>query len=171
MKALREFIAELDLPRRARACYQCGACVAGCPVGRWRPELNPRRIVEMIARDELEELMGEASVWLCASCFCCLDRCPQKIEVTELIGALKAASARSGMAPEAEVKKARSILRDGWVSGVAGRIVKQRVALHLPELPESSLTAELEEMMSTVEMPDVLGCGEAAGKREEKIGD
>jgi len=172
METLRQCIAELDLPRRARACYQCGACTAGCPVGRWRPELNPRRIVEMIARDELEELIRDGTIWLCTSCFSCLDRCPQAIEVTELIRGLKAAAARVGSVPDAEIKKAKAILRDGWASAAIARTVKQRAALSLPELTEDRrLMAELEKLSSTLEMPGVLGPCEAPGKKEERQAD
>jgi heterodisulfide reductase subunit C len=162
MKTLREFIAELDLPRRARACYQCGACTAGCPVGRWRPGLNPRRIVERIARGEAEELIRDSAIWLCTSCYCCLDRCPQAIEVTELIVQLKAAAARIGHVPEAEVKKGKSIFRDGWCSAPVARIVKQRLALNLPELSDDSCRGELEALLSALGMPG------ASGPEEQK---
>ena len=171
MKTLRQFIAEADLARRARACYQCGACTAGCPVGRLHPELNPRRIVEMMARGELEELVSDGTIWLCTSCFSCLDRCPQAIEVTELIRGLKTAAAGIGTVPEAEIKKAKAILRDGWASAPLARTVKQRAALNLPELSDDCLVSEIERLLSTLEIPGVLGLCEHSENTEEKAAD
>ena len=105
MKTLREFIAGHDVRRRAQACYQCGVCVGGCPVGRWGGDFNPRRIMEMIVRDELDQLVGGEGIWLCTVCFTCLDRCPQKIQVTRLITRLKNVAARLGNIPEGEMEK------------------------------------------------------------------
>jgi heterodisulfide reductase subunit C len=171
MKTLREFIAEHDVRRRAQACYQCGACVGGCPVGRLRGDFNPRRIMEMIVRDELEELVGSEVIWLCTACFTCLDRCPQKIEVTELITQLKNASARLGNVPEGEMKKARIIAKDGWSGVPVSRTLKQRAALHLPELDQDGDMVELKKLMKIVNHEGVLHQKRASSEKEKKVTD
>lgn len=168
MKTLREFIADHDVRRKAQACYQCGVCVGGCPVGRWRVDFNPRRIVEMIVRDEVEELVESEVIWLCTTCFTCLDRCPQKIEVTELITQLKNAAARLGNVPEGEMKKARVIIKEGWSGVPVGRTLKQRAALDLPELHEDGEPAELKRLMTIVNREGILHQGGHSSKKEKK---
>ena len=171
MKTLREFIEKRDIRRRARACYQCGSCVGGCPVGRWREDFNPRRIVEMIVRDELEELVKGEIIWLCLACFTCLDRCPQKIEVTELITQLKNAAARLGNVPEGEMKKARVIAEEGRSGSPVGRTLKQRAALNLPELGKDGEMSELKELMKILNRAGILHHEQASPEKGKKAKD
>ncbi|MEJ2717312.1 MAG: 4Fe-4S dicluster domain-containing protein [Deltaproteobacteria bacterium] len=171
MKTLREFIVDHDVRRRAQACYQCGVCVGGCPVGRWREDFNPRRIVEMIVRDELEELVGSEAIWLCSACFTCLDRCPQKIEVTELITHVKNVAARLGNVPEGELKKARIIVKEGWAGLPVGRTLKQRAALHLPELDQDEELADLKELMKAMKQEGVLHRERSSPEKEKNVRD
>ncbi len=171
MKALREFIKERNIRRRARACYQCGSCVGGCPVGRWREDFNPRRIVEMIVRDELEELVRSDIIWLCTACFTCLDRCPQKIEVTELITQLKNAAARIGNVPEGERKKARFIAEEGRSGKPVGKILKQRAALELPDLGQDTEMTELKELMNILYREKTLHQECSSSDEEEQVKD
>jgi len=133
MKMLEEILQEYDLPNRARACYQCGACAGGCPVGRFRWDFNPRRFMEMIIRGQLEALVQQESLWLCSHCLNCLEHCPQQIEVSEVITHVKNAAARLGDAPENDVKRANLIMSQGWSEEPIKRILKKRQGLGLPE--------------------------------------
>ncbi|MBI4773804.1 MAG: 4Fe-4S dicluster domain-containing protein [Deltaproteobacteria bacterium] len=141
MENLIEELKAFDLPVRARACYQCGACTGGCPVGRFRWDFNPRRFIEMIVRGRLEELVKNPGLWLCSHCLTCLERCPQQIEVSEIIMHVKNASARRGYAPENDVKMADQIMTRGWSEEPIKRMLKKRSNLGLPE-PAPGIGAE-----------------------------
>jgi len=143
---LKELLKAFDLPARARACYQCGACAGGCPVGRYRWDFNPRRFIETIVRGRLEELVGNPAIWLCSHCLTCLERCPQQIEVSEIIMHVKNASARRGLAPENDVKMADRIMTHGWSEEPIKRILKKRSQLGLPEPAPGISVDELEAL-------------------------
>jgi heterodisulfide reductase subunit C len=151
MEVLKQFLKEQDLPQRARACYQCGVCAGGCPVGRWRSDFNPRLFVLNILRDDITEILDHHSIWLCTSCLTCLERCPQKIEVSEIVVQLKNAAARNGNAAESEVKKHREIMKTGWLQNPTKRILRVRQELGLPELPEGIGSSELNHMASRLD--------------------
>jgi heterodisulfide reductase subunit C len=154
MENLKQFLKEQDFPQRALACYQCGVCAGGCPVGRWRSDFNPRQFVLKILREEVNEVLEDYRIWLCASCLTCLERCPQKIEVSEIVLQLKNAAARIGNLPETEVKKNHEMIKDGWVQNPAKNILRVRQELGLPELPEGIEPSELKHMASCLGWPE-----------------
>jgi heterodisulfide reductase subunit C len=143
---LEEILLEYDLPNRARACYQCGVCAGGCPVGRFRWDFNPRRFMEMIIRGQLAALIRQESLWLCAHCLNCLEHCPQQIEVSEVITHVKNGAARLGGAPEGDVKRANLIMRRGWSEEPINRILKKRQSLGLPGVAVGIDPVELEAL-------------------------
>jgi len=144
---LKEHLKAFDLPNRAMACYQCGACTGGCPVGRFRWDFNPRRFIEMIVRGELEELVNIPDIWLCSHCLTCLERCPQQIEVSEVIMHVKNAAAKMGRAPDNDVKMADRIMTQGWSDEPIKRMLKKRAGLGLPE-PAPGIDAETLETLA-----------------------
>jgi heterodisulfide reductase subunit C len=156
MKRLKRFLSEQDLPRRVRVCYQCGVCAGGCPVGEWHWEFNPRRFIEMILGDELDDLVKDQKIWLCAACHTCLERCPQKIEVSEIILQLKNAAARMGNIPEDEIKVGQAVMKTGWAQTPAKRILRIRQELGLPEMPQGIRSSELLDLIDCLGLPDKL---------------
>jgi heterodisulfide reductase subunit C2 len=143
MERLERFLNEKDILRRAQACYQCGTCAAGCPVTRWRGTFNPRVLIERLLRKETGELLKDEGIWLCAACLTCLERCPQSIEVSEILVQLKNAAARMGNIPESELRKDREIIRCGWVQLPGSRITRMREELGLPEIPPGVAAIEM----------------------------
>ena len=146
MEILKQFLMEQDLPRRAQACYQCGACAGGCPIGKWRWDFNPRQVIVKILRNEVSDIIQDNKIWLCVTCLTCLERCPQKIEVSEIMVQLKNAAARIGNIPENEIKKSRQIMKNGWIQDPGKRIFRIRQELGLPEIPKGIESSELQDM-------------------------
>lgn len=159
---------EQDLPRRARACYQCGACAGGCPVGKWRWDYNPRQFIVKILRNEVSDIVQDNKIWLCVVCLTCLERCPQKIEVSEIVVQLKNAAARIGNIPESEIKKNREIMKNGWVQDPGKRILRIRQELGLSELPKGITSSELQDMTSRLGWQEKM---EKLNKRGAQISD
>jgi len=170
VEVLKKFLEEHDLPRRAQACYQCGSCAGGCPVGRWRWDFNPRRFIEMILRRRLEEIVKERTIWLCAYCLTCLEHCPQKIEVSEIMVQLKNAAARMGHAPESEAKKGGLIMGQGWTDVPAKRALKKREEMGLPNPAPGIDPDELAALGRILDWPAKTARFQSGGPADKEAG-
>ncbi len=81
-------------------CYHCHKCTAGCPVVA-DMEYGPDRVLHMIQLGEKKQLLESHDIWLCASCETCGTRCPNEIEISRVMDALRQ-MALSEAAPIAE---------------------------------------------------------------------
>jgi heterodisulfide reductase subunit C len=71
-----------------RTCIQCGTCSGTCPVSGYMDH-TPRQIIAMINLGMKNQVLMSNTFWYCASCYHCTVRCPQDINITELMYALK----------------------------------------------------------------------------------
>lgn len=65
-------------------CYQCGKCSAGCPMA-GAMDIQPRQVVRLLQLGMADEVLKSRTIWLCASCHMCQDRCPNSIDLPALI--------------------------------------------------------------------------------------
>ncbi len=77
------------------ACYQCQKCTNGCPVT-FAMDYGPHQIIRMVQLGLAEEISRTNTPWVCASCETCITRCPQQIEIPELMDYLKQWILRQG---------------------------------------------------------------------------
>ena len=68
-------------------CYQCGTCSAGCPFID-EMDLSPDEVIRYVILDK-KEVLNSKTIWLCASCFTCAERCPRDINITNIMEALR----------------------------------------------------------------------------------
>ena len=68
-------------------CYQCGTCSAGCPFIE-DMDLSPDEVIRYVILDK-QEVLNSKTIWLCASCFTCAERCPRDINITKIMEALR----------------------------------------------------------------------------------
>jgi heterodisulfide reductase subunit C len=68
-------------------CYQCGTCSAGCPFID-EMDLSPDEVIRYVILDR-KEVLNSKTIWLCASCFTCAERCPRDINITKIMEALR----------------------------------------------------------------------------------
>lgn len=80
------------------ACYQCGRCSSGCPVGDFF-DVNVMEAVRLAAYGQEEKLLHSRTIWLCAACETCATRCPNEIEIAGLMDVLRELALRRGIAP------------------------------------------------------------------------
>ncbi len=73
---------------RLHMCIQCGTCGGSCPSGA-DMEHTPRQIFAMINAGMRDEVLRSNTPWYCVSCYYCTVRCPQEINVTDLMYTLK----------------------------------------------------------------------------------
>jgi len=89
------------LARGPDMCLQCGRCTSGCTAFRLL-ELKPHEIVCSAKMGFVEELVSSKSIWDCALCLKCAERCPQEVSPYELILSLRNEAISKGLEiPEA----------------------------------------------------------------------
>jgi heterodisulfide reductase subunit C len=82
-------------------CFQCGVCSGSCPTAD-RMEFGPRRLLQMMRLGLTEKVLSSPDVWFCVSCYSCTARCPQGIEVADVMSALRNISIAYGLAKDKE---------------------------------------------------------------------
>ena len=75
-----------------------------------------------------EEVLKSPEIWLCVMCYRCYARCPQQVNFTDIMRALRHLSVKGGFAPEAMLakedefdRKAHMVRRDLVKLAVAGK--------------------------------------------------
>ena len=76
-----------------RKCMKCGKCSASCPAYD-EMEYHPHQFVDMVENGRIDELMASRGIYMCLSCFACIDRCPRGVEPAKLIEAVRHAVIR-----------------------------------------------------------------------------
>jgi heterodisulfide reductase subunit C len=70
------------------ACYQCGNCTAGCPVG-FAMDAGPQQLIRWVLLGMEDEALSATSFWRCAACQQCTSRCPKGIDIARVMEALR----------------------------------------------------------------------------------
>ena len=91
-ETLREIVIE-TAGVNPRKCMKCGKCSATCPAYD-EMEYHPHQFVSMVEAGKIEELMNSKSIWMCLSCFACVERCPRGVEPASFIEAARLALIR-----------------------------------------------------------------------------
>ena len=68
-------------------CYQCGTCSAGCPFIE-DMDLAPDDVIRYVILDK-KEVLDAKTIWICASCYTCAERCPRDLNITKIMEALR----------------------------------------------------------------------------------
>ena len=119
-------------------CYQCGSCTGGCPVGKIIDSYNPRQIIHMTLMGLKDEVLSSDSIWLCASCYTCQERCPQGVEIADLMFALRNMAAEEGHVPRAMIDQASLLLDNGRIVPFTSLVERSRQKLGLSKIPNAS---------------------------------
>ena len=76
-----------------RKCMKCGKCSGTCPAYD-EMDYHPHQFVDMVENGRIEELAGSKSIWMCLTCFACVERCPRQVEPAKLVEAVRLAVIR-----------------------------------------------------------------------------
>ena len=76
-----------------RKCMRCGKCTASCPAFD-EMDYHPHQFVSMVENGRIDELLRSRGIYLCLSCFACVERCPRSVEPARLIEAVRVAVIR-----------------------------------------------------------------------------
>ena len=119
-------------------CFQCGTCTSDCPIARFSDTYRPRQIIRMTQLGLRERVLHSDTLWLCAACFTCSDRCPQDVEVASVIRVLRNLAAQEGCMPQVFKDQCASILESGYAYKIPELRLKKREIMGLPPLPKSN---------------------------------
>lgn len=103
-----------------RKCMKCGKCTASCPAYD-EMEYHPHQFVDMVENGRIDELMNSRGIYMCLSCFACVERCPRSVEPAKLIEAVRNAVVR---------KQGGDHLKPEQIPGLLD-----------PELPQQAITS------------------------------
>ena len=120
-------------------CFQCGTCTSDCPVARFSDTYRPRTLIRMAQLGLRERVLSSNTLWLCAACFTCTDRCPQGVEVASVIRVLRNLAAEKGFVPQIFRDQTESILNSGYAYKIPELRIKKRETQELPQLPKSNI--------------------------------
>jgi heterodisulfide reductase subunit C len=119
-------------------CFQCGTCTSDCPVARFSDTYRPRQIIRMAQLGLKNRVLNSDTLWLCAACFTCTDRCPQDVEVASVIRVLRNLAAERGCVPTVFKEQASSILESGYAYKIPELRLRKREPQGLPPLPKGN---------------------------------
>jgi len=119
-------------------CFQCGTCTSDCPIARFSDTYRPRQIIRMAQLGLKDRVLDSDTLWLCAACFTCTDRCPQDVEVASVIRVLRNLAAEEGHIPQVFKEECASILESGYAYRIPELRMKKRDSLGLPPLPKGN---------------------------------
>jgi len=119
-------------------CFQCGTCTSDCPVARFSDTYRPRQIIRMAQLGLKDRVLDSDTLWLCAACFTCTDRCPQDVEVASVIRVLRNLAAEEGHIPQVFKDQCASILESGYAYKIPELKLKKRESSGLPPLPKGN---------------------------------
>jgi len=77
-------------------CFACGLCTASCPVSDIEQRFNPRRIIRMVLLGMRKEVLSSDLIWFCIQCYSCQAHCPQGVDFSDIMKALRDMAAREG---------------------------------------------------------------------------
>ena len=91
----REFV-QLESRQNLSRCYACAKCTAGCPVA-LEMEYGPHRLLQMVRFGLKQQVLASRDIWLCAGCETCGTRCPNDIDVAQMMDVLRQMSLAEGV--------------------------------------------------------------------------
>lgn len=80
-------------------CYQCAKCSSGCPVVE-EMDMYPHIVIHLASLGLEERVLNTETLWICASCYACAVKCPNDIEIPNIMIQLKQIALEKGLKPK-----------------------------------------------------------------------
>jgi heterodisulfide reductase subunit C len=131
-------LAKIHGSEKILKCFQCGTCTSDCPVARYSDSYRPRTLIHMAQLGLKDRVLNSDTLWLCAACFTCTDRCPQDVEVANVIRVFRNLAAEKGCYPQVFKDQAASLMETGYAYKIPELRIKKRESQGLPPLPKGN---------------------------------
>lgn len=119
-------------------CFECGTCTSDCPVARYSDSYRPRTLIHMAKLGLKDRVLKNDTLWLCAACFTCTDRCPQGVEVANVIRVFRNLAVENGCIPDVFKEQTANLLDSGYAYKIPELRLKKREQTGLPPLPKGN---------------------------------
>lgn len=120
-------------------CFQCGTCTSSCPIAHISDSYRPNQIIRLAQFGLKDKVLSSKTIWLCAACFTCVDRCPQGVEMESVLRTLKNLAVKEGHIPKVFKDLGSAVLETGFAYRVPELRLKSRKDLGLPTLPKAKI--------------------------------
>ena len=107
--AFKHDIAQRPGGENIKLCFACGTCTAGCPAFHADHEYNPRKIIRMILLGMREEVLKSPAIWLCHQCYACSANCPQDVDFSTIMMAIRGIAVEADYHPKDRLEKVEEI--------------------------------------------------------------
>jgi len=128
-------------------CFRCGMCSNGCPVFN-EFDIKPHEIPLTLAFGDTQKLIANEKIWFCLTCLTCSERCPQGVEVAELLMDVKNDAIKAGFIPDSIREESIELINTGVVVPYTGAAKRMREQMKLPE----PATPNVEEIKKITEL-------------------
>jgi len=132
-------ISKIPGAEKIMLCFQCGTCTADCPIARFNDFYRPRKLIRMTQLGLKDRLLSNDVIWLCSTCFTCVDHCPQDVGIANIVRALRNLTVKGGRMPVVYKDLASNILKTGYAYVIPDLRLKRREEKGLPKLPKANL--------------------------------
>ncbi|KAA0002114.1 MAG: hypothetical protein FE048_04395 [Thermoplasmata archaeon] len=133
-------------------CFQCAKCTSGCEAHKLL-ELEPHKVIALVKRGLIDELVNSDIIWTCVTCLKCRERCPQNVSPVDALFALKnMAVAQGKQIPGKYTAMLQSILSTGLIQSIQKSLTREGKTKGRDELnlPSFSKPKNMEKFMATL---------------------
>ncbi len=132
-------VSKLPGAEKVLLCFQCGTCTADCPIARFSNFYRPRKLIRMVQLGLKNKLLSNDVIWLCSTCYTCIDHCPQEVGIASIVRALRNLTVEKEAMPVAYRELASNVLKTGYAYAITELRLKKRVEDGLPPLPRADI--------------------------------
>lgn len=75
-------------PQPIERCYHCQKCTSGCYLSEYF-DYSPNQVLRLVQFGLREQALKSVTIWLCSACQACAVRCPNGINIPEVMDTLK----------------------------------------------------------------------------------
>ncbi len=96
-----------------------------------------------------QEVLSGGAIWLCSSCYNCQERCPQKVEIADVVYALRNLAIKEGFIPNIYSEFANGLMNEGRIVPISKFLEKKRPEYGLPPLKPAGVEAVRKILIAT----------------------
>jgi heterodisulfide reductase subunit C len=114
-------------------CIQCGTCTGSCPSGK-HTALRIRKLIRG-AQLGLKNILNADDLWLCTTCYTCYERCPNEVDVPQIIMIIRNMAVQAGYAAETHKQAVKKFIETGHLVPLSEDMPAVREQLGLSKVP------------------------------------